>query len=334
MIFNNKVILITGGTGSFGQKYVETLLKKFKPKKIIIFSRDELKQYEMAQQFSTENYPCLRYFIGDVRDKNRVLRACAGVDIIIHAAAMKHVTAAEYNPTECIATNISGAENIIDGAIANNVKKVLAISTDKAANPINLYGATKLCSDKLFVAANNLAGNHETRFSIVRYGNVLASRGSVIPFFSSLLKNGRKRLPLTHIDMTRFSISLEEGVKFVMDATKNMYGGEIFVPKLFSFKILDLITTMAGNNNFEIIGIRPGEKLHEVMIPREESLNCIDLGKYYIIQPMFYWWDTKNFKTYIGKKGKPVEKSFEYSSEKNTNWYTEKDLKKLLEKVL
>ena len=307
MIFNNKVVLITGGTGSFGKKFVEILIKKFKPKKILIFSRDELKQFEMSQKFSQNKYPCLRYFIGDVRDKSRVMRACAGVDIIIHAAAMKHVSAAEYNPTECIATNIIGAENIIDGAIANNIKKVIAISTDKAANPINLYGATKLCSDKLFVAANNLAGNHETRFSIVRYGNVLASRGSVIPFFNSLLKNGRKRLPLTHIDMTRFSISLEEGVKFVMDATKNMYGGEIFVPKLFSFKILDLITAMAGNNNFEIIGIRPGEKLHEVMIPREESLNCIDLGKYYIIQPMFYWWDTKNFKTYIGKKGKPVE---------------------------
>ena len=334
MNFNNKVILITGATGSFGQKYVEILLKNFKPKKIIIFSRDELKQYEMAQKFSTEAYPCLRYFIGDVRDKGRVIRACAGVDILIHAAAMKHVTAAEYNPTECIATNILGAENIIDGAIANNVKKVVAISTDKAANPINLYGATKLCSDKLFVAANNLAGSHETRFSIVRYGNVLASRGSVIPYFASLIDKGEKRLPLTHVDMTRFSISLEEGVSFVMDAVQNMYGGEIFVPKLYSFKIIDLITAMVGKGNFDIIGIRPGEKLHEVMIPMEESLNCLDLGKYYIIQPMFSWWNNIEYRKNIEKIDRVVDSSFEYSSDKNTDWYNEKDLKEIIQRVL
>jgi len=331
---NNKNILITGGTGSFGIKFVELVLKKYKPNKLVIFSRDELKQYEMAQKFSPENYPCLRYFIGDVRDKGRVLRACAGVDIIIHAAAMKHVQAAEYNPTECIATNILGAENIIDGAINNNVKKVVAISTDKAANPINLYGATKLCSDKLFVAANNLAGSHETRFSIVRYGNVLASRGSVIPYFASLLDKGEKHLPLTHVDMTRFSISLEEGVSFVMDAVKNMYGGEIFVPKLYSFKIIDLISVMAGKGNFDLIGIRPGEKLHEVMIPMEESLNCIDLGKYYIIQPMFSWWNNADYKKNIEKKGNVVDNSFEYSSDKNSNWYKEKDLKEIVKRFL
>ena len=334
MSFNNKVILITGGTGSFGHKYVEILLKKFKPKKIIIFSRDELKQYEMAQIFSPEVYPCLRYFIGDIRDKNRLLRACAGVDIIIHAAAMKHVSAAEYNPTECIATNIIGAENVIDCAIYNKVQKVLAISTDKAANPINLYGATKLCSDKLFVAANNLAGSHKTIFSIVRYGNVLASRGSVIPYFDSLIKKGHKRLPLTHLEMTRFSISLEEGVLFVMKAVKNMYGGEIFVPKLYSFKILDLISAMVGKGNFDVIGIRPGEKLHEVMIPKEESLNCIDLGDYYILQPMLTWWNNAEFKKNIGKVGKTVDNYFEYSSDSNTNWYKENDLKKILKRVL
>ena len=215
-----------------------------------------------------------------------------------------------------------------------SVQKVLAISTDKAANPINLYGATKLCSDKLFVAANNLAGSHKTIFSIVRYGNVLASRGSVIPYFDSLIKKGHKRLPLTHLEMTRFSISLEEGVLFVMKAVKNMYGGEIFVPKLYSFKILDLISAMVGKGNFDVIGIRPGEKLHEVMIPKEESLNCIDLGDYYILQPMLTWWNNAEFKKNIGKVGKTVDNYFEYSSDSNTNWYKENDLKKILKRVL
>ena len=330
MSFNNKVMLITGGTGSFGQKYVEILLKKFKPKKIIIFSRDEQKQYEMAQIFSPDDYPCLRYFIGDVRDKARVLRACASVDIIIHAAAMKHVIASEYNPTECIATNIQGANNVIDAAIYNNVEKVIAISTDKAANPINLYGATKLCSDKLFIAANNLSGKHKTRFSVVRYGNVINSRGSVIPHFRKLIQDGVKKLPITDINMTRFVIRLDQGVNFVLSALFSMSGGEIFVPKIPSLNIIDLVTCMAGKGQYEIIGIRPGEKLHEVMIPREESLNCIDMNEYYIIQPMFSWWNTEQLKLSIGNKGKAVSKSFEYSSYSNKDFLTVQGIKSII----
>ena len=285
MKFDNKNILITGGTGSFGQKCVKTLLEKYKLNKIIIFSRDEQKQYEMSQVYSEKKYPCLRYFIGDVRDKSRLERACAGVDIIIHAAAMKHVTASEYNPTECISTNVDGAKNVINAAIYNNVTKVIAISTDKAANPINLYGATKLCSDKLFVAANNLAGKHKTRFSVVRYGNVIGSRGSVIPYFKKLIEEGKSKLPITDIEMTRFVIKLQEGVDFVLKCIPNMMGGEIFVPKLPSIKILDLITAFVGKNNYNVIGIRPGEKLHEVMIPMEESLNCIDMNNFYNATP-------------------------------------------------
>jgi len=283
---NNKNILITGGTGSFGSKFIELVLKKYKPNKLVIFSRDEQKQYEMSQYLSEEKYPNLRYFIGDVRDKNRLERACANIDFIIHAAAMKHVTSSEYNPTECIATNIHGAQNVIDAAISNNVKKVIALSTDKAASPINLYGATKLCSDKLFIAANNLSGKHNTRFSVVRYGNVINSRGSVIPHFRKLLLEGEKILPITDINMTRFVISLDQGVNFVLNSLSIMSGGEIFIPKIPSIKIIDLITCMAGAGQYTEIGIRPGEKLHEIMIPREESLNCIDMKDYYIIQPV------------------------------------------------
>ena len=333
MNLNNKNILITGGTGSFGTKCVETILNNYKPRRLIVFSRDELKQYEMSQIFSEKKYPCLRYFIGDIRDRGRVVRACAEVDIIIHAAAMKQITSAEYNPTECIATNITGAENIIDGAISNNVEKVVAISTDKAANPINLYGATKLCSDKLFVAANNLAGKHKTRFSVVRYGNVVGSRGSVIPLFKKLIEEGKTKLPLTHPEMTRFVITLEQGVKFVLKAVEKMYGGEIFIPKLPSIKMLDLIEILVGKNNFDLIGIRPGEKLHEVMIPKEESLNCVDFGKYYVIVPMFSWWDDKGFKGNVGKKGKKVAESFEYSSNNNVQWVNSSQIKKLISKA-
>jgi UDP-N-acetylglucosamine 4,6-dehydratase/5-epimerase len=328
--FNNKNILITGGTGSFGNKCVKTLLKKYKPNKIIIFSRDEQKQYEMSQIFSEKEYPSLRYFLGDVRDRGRLDRACAGVDIIIHAAAMKHVTASEYNPTECIATNVDGAQNVINAAILNNVNKVIAISTDKAANPINLYGATKLCSDKLFVAANNLAGKHKTRFSVVRYGNVLGSRGSVIPYFKKLVTEGATKLPITDINMTRFVIKLQEGVDFVLNCLPIMSGGEIFVPKLPSMKISDLVTALVGENNYTVIGIRPGEKLHEVMIPREESLNCIDMKDYYIIQPMFYWWDNETLKKVIGKTGVSVSESFEYSSDSNIDWWSVKNIKNIL----
>lgn len=327
MELDNKNILVTGATGSFGSKCIEILLTKYKPNKIIIFSRDEQKQYEMSQIFSEKKYPVLRYFIGDVRDKERLERAAAEVDIIIHAAAMKHVTSSEYNPTECIATNIVGAQNIINAAIHNNVSKVIAISTDKAANPINLYGATKLCSDKLFVAANNLAGKHKTRFSIVRYGNVIGSRGSVIPYFNKLIAEGATKLPITDINMTRFVIKLEEGVNFVLKCVPKMRGGEIFVPKLASMKIVDLVTAIAGENNYKIIGIRPGEKLHEVMIPKEESLNCIDMKDYYIIQPMFHWWNNEILKKVIGKDGKPVSNSFEYSSITNKKWLTIKEIK-------
>ena len=330
MNLDNKNILITGGTGSFGNKCVKTLLEAYKPNKIIIFSRDEQKQYEMSQIFSEKEYPCLRYFIGDVRDKPRLERACAGVDIIIHAAAMKHVTASEYNPTECIATNVQGAQNIINAAIYNNVTKVIAISTDKAANPINLYGATKLCSDKLFVAANNLAGKHKTRFSVVRYGNVIGSRGSVIPHFKKLISDGVDKLPITDIEMTRFVIKLQEGVDFVLKCIPNMMGGEIFIPKLPSLRIVDLVTALVGSNNYNIIGIRPGEKLHEVMIPMEESLNCIDMRSFYIIQPMFYWWNNEILKKVIGKTGISVSKSFEYSSNTNNNWHSVEDIKNLL----
>ena len=330
MSLNNKNILITGGTGSFGIKCVETILKDYKPKRLIIFSRDELKQYEMSQTLSETKFPCLRYFIGDVRDKERVKRACAEVDIIIHAAAMKQITVAEYNPTECIATNIIGAENIIYGAINNNVEKVIAISTDKAANPINLYGATKLCSDKLFVAANNLAGKHKTRFSVVRYGNVIGSRGSVIPFFKKLIEEGQTKLPLTHPEMTRFLITLDQGVKFVLGAIEKMYGGEIFIPKLPSIKMIDLIEILVGKGNFNLIGIRPGEKLHEVMIPKEESLNCLDLGNYFLITPRFTWWDDKSFKANVGKKGKKVSESFEYSSDKNLDWISTNQIRRLM----
>jgi len=327
---NNKNILITGGTGSFGVRCAQTILKNYSPKRLVILSRDELKQFEMSQNLSETKYPCLRYFIGDVRDKERVNRACAEVDIIIHAAAMKQITAAEYNPTECISTNIIGAENIINGAILNNVEKVIAISTDKAANPINLYGATKLCSDKLFVAANNLAGKHKTRFAVVRYGNVIGSRGSVIPYFEKLIQEGKTKLPLTHVDMTRFVITLDQGVLFVLRVIDKMYGGEIFIPKLPSIKIIDLIQILAGKGNYDLVGIRPGEKLHEVMIPKEESFNCVDFDDHYVITPMFTWWDDKNFKKNVGVKGKKVSESFEYSSDKNSQWVDLNQIKELI----
>ena len=268
----NKSILITGGTGSFGEKCIGVLLKKYKPKKVVVFSRDELKQYELSKKYDEAKFP-IRYFIGDVRDKSRLYRACYNIDFVVHAAAMKRVTAAEYNPNECIETNIIGAQNLIDAAIDNNVKKVIALSTDKAANPVNLYGATKLCSDKLFVSANNLVGEKHTRFAVVRYGNVFSSRGSVIPFFKELIKKGVKKLPVTDKNMTRFVITLEQGVNFVIQELLNFAGGEIFVPKLSSIKIVDLVEAMFKKNQYDIIGIRPGEKLHEVMIPKEEARN-------------------------------------------------------------
>jgi UDP-N-acetylglucosamine 4,6-dehydratase len=325
---NKKNILITGGTGSFGSKCLKVLFNSFKPNKVVVFSRDELKQYELSKIFPENKYP-VRYFIGDVRDKDRLYRACSDIDFLIHAAAMKRVTASEYNPTECISTNIIGAQNVIDASIYNNVKKVIALSTDKAANPINLYGATKLCSDKLFISANNLVGARNTRFAVVRYGNVISSRGSVIPLYKELLKKGVKKLPITDEKMTRFVITLDEGVKFVLNELQYFSGGEIFVPKLNSIRIVDLVEAMLAKKAYNVVGIRAGEKLHEVMIPKEEARNCIEIEKKYIIFPKLSWWNKKNFDVKIKKIGKKVPDDFEYTSDNNKSWLSVKQLQKL-----
>lgn len=327
-MFNGKNILITGGTGSFGKKYTEILLQNYKPNKIIIYSRDELKQFEMAQKY---NDKCMRYFIGDVRDKERLKKAMEDVDIVIHAAALKHVPVAEYNPMECIKTNINGAQNVIDCAIEHEVEKVIALSTDKAAAPINLYGATKLASDKLFIAANNLVGKRKTRFSVVRYGNVIGSRGSVVPFFVNLIKKGEKELPITHKDMTRFLITLEEGVKFVLKNFERMQGGEIFVPKIPSMKIVDLAKALCPDCKLKEIGIRPGEKLHEVMITKDDK--CIEFSDHYVIKPTInFSFEADYTKNMIGEKGTEKEIGFEYSSGKNDWWLTcEEFLEKAVE---
>ena len=324
-MFNNQTILITGGTGSFGKMYVKTLLERYQPKKIIIFSRDELKQYEMQQQF---NAPCMRYFIGDVRDKDRMTQAMNGVDYVIHAAALKQVPAAEYNPTECIKTNINGAENVIYAALQNNVKKVIALSTDKAANPINLYGATKLASDKLFVAANNMSGGHDTLFSVVRYGNVAGSRGSVVPFFEKLINDGAKEIPITHKDMTRFWITLQDGVDFVLKNFARMLGGEIFVPKIPSMRITDLAEAMAPNLPIKIIGIRPGEKMHEIMCPSDDSYHTFEYHDHFIIAPSIKFFSRNNdFTTNnLNESGKLVEPGYEYNSQNNEHFLTPTEL--------
>jgi UDP-N-acetylglucosamine 4,6-dehydratase/5-epimerase len=310
-MLNNKTILITGGTGSFGKKCTETILTRYKPKRLIIFSRDELKQFEMAQLFSKGEYPCIRYFIGDVRDKERLYRAFQNVDVIIHAAAMKQVPACEYNPTEAIKTNIIGAQNIINVAADCKVKKVIALSTDKAANPVNLYGATKLCSDKLFIAGNAFVGHDVTKFSVVRYGNVIGSRGSVIPFF--LKKKEEGVLPITDPRMTRFWITLDQGVNFVLKSLERMVGGEIFVPKLPSMNIMDLAHAIAPECETKVIGIRPGEKLHEVMVPRDDALNTLEYDDYYLIMPAL-----DSFEARVCRNScKPVPNDFEYSSRDN-----------------
>lgn len=329
-MFNNKNILITGGTGSFGKKYTEIILSKYKPNKIIIFSRDELKQYEMAQSFTDK---CMRYFIGDVRDLDRLNEAMHNVDFVIHAAALKHVPVAEYNPMECIKTNINGAENVIKAAIKNSVEKVIALSTDKAANPINLYGATKLASDKLFVAANNMVGDRRTRFSVVRYGNVTGSRGSVIPFFNKLIKEGATELPITDEKMTRFLITLEDGVNFVLKNFERMYGGEIFIPKIPSMKMTDLAKAIAPNLPHKIIGIRPGEKLHEIMCPADDSHLTLEFDDHYVIQPTIQFAHKCDFTiNRIGEKGVPVEQGFEYNSGNNTEWLTNEQFLEMLKK--
>lgn len=323
MPINNKTILITGGTGSFGQKFVEIALRDYNPKKLIIFSRDELKQFEMQQKFN--NHPALRYFLGDVRDKDRLYRAFKDVDIVIHAAALKQIPAAEYNPFEVIKTNVLGAQNIIEAAIDCGVKKVIALSTDKAANPINLYGATKLCSDKLFVAGNSYIGTQDTSFSVVRYGNVVGSRGSVIPFFLEQRKNGK--LPITDPRMTRFWITLEQGVNFVLQMLGKMKRGEIFVPKLPSMKVTDLATALAPECEQKIVGIRPGEKLHEVMITEEDSRQTLEYDNHYTIKPSFEWWK----KEYCNG-GKSVPEGFVYSSDSNDWWLNAEEIINLIDR--
>jgi len=310
-MFNEKTILITGGTGSFGKKCTEIILRQYKPKRLIVFSRDELKQFEMAQQFPDTKFECMRFFIGDVRDKERMYRAFHGVDYVIHAAALKQVPAAEYNPFEAVKTNILGAQNVINVSIDQGVQKVIALSTDKAANPINLYGATKLCSDKLFIAGNSYRGNDNTVFSVVRYGNVAGSRGSVIPFFLKCRKDGI--LPITDPRMTRFWITLEQGVNFVLGCLEKMVGGELFVPKLPSMNIMDLAGVIAPECKTEIIGIRPGEKLHEVMIPKDDARRTLEYDGHYVIQPDFRFWSRR----FNNNSGKPVVEDFEYCSGTN-----------------
>jgi len=318
-MFDNTSILITGGTGSFGKKYTETLLSRYKPKKIIIYSRDELKQYEMQQDY---NQDCMRYFIGDVRDKERMVQAMNGVDYVIHAAAMKHVPAAEYNPTECIRTNINGAENVIYAAIKNQVKKVIALSTDKAAAPINLYGATKLASDKLFVAANNMVGAGQPRFSVVRYGNVVGSRGSVVPFFKKLIADGVDEIPITDAEMTRFWITLQQGVDLVLKGFYRMHGGEIYVPKIPSVKIADLAEAVASGVAHKVVGIRPGEKLHESMITQDDAFRTIEFEDHYVITPSIKFSDVEvDYKrNLLDEKGEMVQREFAYDSGKNP-WF-------------
>jgi len=330
-MFNDKNILITGGTGSFGKKYTQVLLKNFKPNKIIIFSRDELKQYEMSQEY---NAKCMRYFIGDVRDINRLEKATKDVDFIIHAAALKHVPIAEYNPMECIKTNINGASNVIDAAITNGVSKVIALSTDKAANPVNLYGATKLASDKLFVAANNLVGKDDIKFSVVRYGNVISSRGSVVPFFKKLIKDGSKELPITDERMTRFFITLEDGVKFVLKNFERMQGAEIFVPKIPSMKIVDMAKAMAPNLSHKIIGIRAGEKLHEIMCPADDSHLTLEFDDHYVIKPTIKFVSKADYSTnLLGEVGKQVVQGFEYNSGTNTKWLSNEEFLQMVKKI-
>ncbi|MEP1447160.1 MAG: UDP-N-acetylglucosamine 4,6-dehydratase (inverting) [Paraglaciecola sp.] len=327
-MFNNKSILITGGTGSFGKRFTAYLIKHYSPKKIIIYSRDELKQFEMQQHF---NAPCMRYFIGDVRDKERLISAMRDVDYVVHAAALKQVPAAEYNPNECIKTNINGAQNVIDAAIENDVSRVIALSTDKAANPVNLYGATKLASDKLFVAANNISGAKGPRFAVVRYGNVVGSRGSVVPFFHQLLKDGIKKLPVTHEEMTRFWITLDEGVEFVIQNFQRMHGGEIYVPKIPSIRIIDLVESISGNRDYDVVGIRPGEKLHEVMVPEEMAHHSLEFDDHYVITPAITFFD-KNInylQNKLGETGQPVCDKFEYHSGTNPHFLSVNELKAL-----
>lgn len=327
-MFENKTILITGGTGSFGKHCVKTLLERYSPKKIIVYSRDELKQFEMQQMFGV---PQMRYFIGDVRDESRLTMAMKGVDCVIHAAALKQVPAAEYNPMECVKTNVMGASNVISAAIANDVEKVIALSTDKAANPINLYGATKLCADKIFIAANNLVGFGRTRFSVVRYGNVVGSRGSVIPFFQKLVQENASEIPITDPRMTRFWITLDQGVDFVLKGFARMQGGEIFVPKIASAWLTDLANAVAPGVPHKIIGIRPGEKLHEIMCPADDSRLVLEFDDHYVISPSITFTSHVNFSVNaLGQRGKVVSDGFEYSSGTNPRFLSIEEIVNLI----
>jgi UDP-N-acetylglucosamine 4,6-dehydratase/5-epimerase len=329
-VFDNKTILITGGTGSFGKQFVRTVLERYRPTKVVVYSRDELKQYEMAQEFTS---PAMRFFIGDVRDGPRLAQALDGINYVVHAAALKHVPAAEYNPMECIKTNIYGAENVIQAALQAGVERVIALSTDKAANPINLYGATKLASDKLFVAANNIVGKRVTRFAVVRYGNVVGSRGSVVPFFRRLVAEGAAALPITDVKMTRFWITLQQGVDFVINSFQRMYGGEVFVPKIPSSRIVDLATALAPHLMQKVIGIRPGEKLHEVMCPLDDSRNTLQFEDHYVIMPSITFIEHPDYRSNRrGEHGTPVKEGFEYDSGSNPRFFTVAELRELLEK--
>lgn len=335
-MLNGKSVLITGGTGSFGKKFVETILRDYpQVKKIVIYSRGELKQFNMKQIYPEDQFPMMRYFIGDVRDKDRLIRACEGIDVIIHAAAIKQVDTAEYNPDECIKTNVFGAQNVIDAALINHVKDIVALSTDKACAPINLYGATKLTSDKLFVAANNISGPRDVRFSVVRYGNVMGSRGSVIPFFLDKKRSGAKELPITDMRMTRFNISLQAGVDLVMWALGHHLGGEIFIPKIPSYHIMDVATAIAPELPQVEVGIRPGEKLHEEMITPTDSLNTIDIGKYYAILPSITFTGKRSKEDYIRHhNAKPVPDGFYYASDNNDQWETVESMRENIRKFV
>lgn len=329
-MFDDKTILITGGTGSFGKRTVRTILARYKPRKLIVFSRDELKQFEMQQVYSPAKYDCMRYFIGDVRDPDRLHDAFRGVDYVIHAAALKQVPTAEYNPFEAVKTNVLGAQNVIRAAIGQGVKRIMALSTDKAASPINLYGATKLCSDKLFVAANAMAGAMATRFSAVRYGNVVGSRGSVIPFFVRKRKEGV--LPITDERMTRFSITLQQGVDFVLQCMERMHGGELFVPKLPSYRIVDVAKAIAPEAKTVVTGIRPGEKIHEVMVPEDEAWHTLEFDDHYVIEPPQDWWTCGEMLRKAG--GVTCPAGFSYNSGTNTQWLSIEDIRKLVDEYV
>ncbi len=328
-MFDDKIILVTGGTGSFGNQAIRTILERYKPRKVIVFSRDEYKQFEMQQKPEFQ-HPAMRFFLGDVRDAERLRRALDGVNYVIHAAALKQVPAAEYNPIECVKTNVHGAENIINASIDCGVEKVIALSTDKAANPVNLYGATKLVSDKLFTAGNTLVGLRKTRFSVVRYGNVVGSRGSVIPFFKKLVASGAKELPITDPRMTRFWITLPQGVEFVLKSFERMHGGEIFVPKIPSMRITDLAEALFPGYPHTVVGIRPGEKLHEIMCPADDSHLTLEFKDHFVIKPTLE--SPHNYQVNkLGEEGSDVPQGFEYSSEKNPDFLSPEQLRQMIE---